>query len=567
MLLEAGYSYECDWWSVGVILYEMLIGRPPFEAGTAHATMDRVLMFAQTLRIPEAIPISPAAHALILSLLAAPRSRLGANGPDEVREHPFFFGANWDALRSQRAPFVPVLQDEADTRYFGSCAAAERPAPGGGDEPMACSAPHGSAGCVSAGDALGTMGADVCGALPAGSTQQQQHALTSRFGGPAAGAPAHQHAPAPKGASPGLQARLGAIVGRMRASPLDRIRRGSAAAPQWAQAPVGGAQQLQQPQQLGFPSRPSVPPQYAAHPDYSMPSGPLPEQRFSEGSPGEVHSRSLLRLPGASEHAAPAAAAPAAAARAEPQPLFSNPQLLHRLTPAPHPDSPHPDSPYPDSPPAEVTAAYAAKQQQLRGGPAPPPPHVRVAGLGPLGASAPATCPPIPMRQPSSGLDSTSGRGSMLVESLDRSSHRSADSIIVGRDSDSAGSDEDSDEAAWQRERGRLRGAGLTLLGGVVDVGEGDAPPQTRRPSKRKLGLRTPKPSPIPAGRQFAWSAGPTADESHELAMAEAALAQTHLSPRSLADAAAHASGAHLRRVAPEPTRMVMPPAVELMTN
>ncbi|KAL6541753.1 hypothetical protein OROGR_011239 [Orobanche gracilis] len=90
ILLGMGHGATADWWSVGVILFELLVGIPPFNA--EHP---------QTL------------------LIENPVQRLGATGAGEVKRHPYFKDINWDNLSMQKAAFIPSA-DAHDTSYFMS---------------------------------------------------------------------------------------------------------------------------------------------------------------------------------------------------------------------------------------------------------------------------------------------------------------------------------------------------------------------------------------------------------------------------------------------------------------
>jgi polo-like kinase 1 len=81
-----GHSYEVDLWSIGVILYTFLIGRPPFETSNVKSTYKRIRM--NSYAFPEHVPINPAGKDLITKLLKSdPKSRLSL---DKIAEHEFF---------------------------------------------------------------------------------------------------------------------------------------------------------------------------------------------------------------------------------------------------------------------------------------------------------------------------------------------------------------------------------------------------------------------------------------------------------------------------------------------
>ncbi|KAJ0049257.1 hypothetical protein Pint_16899 [Pistacia integerrima] len=109
-----------DWWSVGVILFELIVGIPPFNAEHPQQIFDNIL----NRKIPwPSVPdeISAEAQDLIDRLLTEdPHLRLGAGGASEVKQHIFFKDINWDTLARQKAAFVPTSESALDTSYFTS---------------------------------------------------------------------------------------------------------------------------------------------------------------------------------------------------------------------------------------------------------------------------------------------------------------------------------------------------------------------------------------------------------------------------------------------------------------
>jgi serine/threonine kinase 38 len=118
MLRREGYGELVDWWALGVIIYEMLIGYAPFAADSNEQTYYKIEHHDQFLYFPPEAPLSLPVVDLISRLLAEPHHRLGSNGPAEIKAHPWFSGVNWLDIRTQTAPFEPALESEIDTRYF-----------------------------------------------------------------------------------------------------------------------------------------------------------------------------------------------------------------------------------------------------------------------------------------------------------------------------------------------------------------------------------------------------------------------------------------------------------------
>ena len=119
IFIHQGYGQECDWWSLGAIMFECLIGWPPFCSETPHETYRKILNWQETLNIPEDIHLSPEAEDLIRKLLTLAEHRLGRyGGAEEIKQHPFFRGVDWDTIRKVDAPFIPKLRSITDTRFF-----------------------------------------------------------------------------------------------------------------------------------------------------------------------------------------------------------------------------------------------------------------------------------------------------------------------------------------------------------------------------------------------------------------------------------------------------------------
>ncbi|CAO2821612.1 unnamed protein product [Amaranthus hypochondriacus] len=118
VLLKKGYGMECDWWSLGAIMYEMLVGYPPFYSDDPMSTCRKIVNWRHHLKFPEEARLSREAKDLICKLLCNVEQRLGTKGADEIKAHPWFKGINWDKLYQMEAAFIPEVKDELDTQNF-----------------------------------------------------------------------------------------------------------------------------------------------------------------------------------------------------------------------------------------------------------------------------------------------------------------------------------------------------------------------------------------------------------------------------------------------------------------
>ncbi|KAJ6847479.1 serine/threonine-protein kinase 38-like [Iris pallida] len=118
VLLKKGYGMECDWWSLGAIMYEMLVGYPPFYSEDPMSTCRKIVNWRNHLKFPEEAKLSPEAKDLISRLLCNVERRLGTKGAYEIQAHSWFIGVQWDRLYQMEAAFIPEVNNELDTQNF-----------------------------------------------------------------------------------------------------------------------------------------------------------------------------------------------------------------------------------------------------------------------------------------------------------------------------------------------------------------------------------------------------------------------------------------------------------------
>ena len=119
VLLRQGYDKMVDWWSLGCVMYEMLVGRLPFAIKRGIKLSLKI--YEKKIEFPK--HINKDARDLVEKLLVVdPLKRIGygPNGSEDIKEHPFFEGVDWDLAKQKKLkpPFIPKLKNDVDLRYF-----------------------------------------------------------------------------------------------------------------------------------------------------------------------------------------------------------------------------------------------------------------------------------------------------------------------------------------------------------------------------------------------------------------------------------------------------------------
>lgn len=117
-----GYGASVDWWTLGILMYEMLYGFTPFRGSSQNDTFSKIEK--GSTKFPDhprtGAPVSKDCKSLIRKLLTHdPKKRLGSeHGASDIKNHPFFAKLNLPLIRNQTPPIIPELSGPEDLRYF-----------------------------------------------------------------------------------------------------------------------------------------------------------------------------------------------------------------------------------------------------------------------------------------------------------------------------------------------------------------------------------------------------------------------------------------------------------------
>ncbi|KAG9297771.1 hypothetical protein G9A89_011286 [Geosiphon pyriformis] len=126
LLLGQGYTKTVDWWTLGVLLFEMLTGLPPFYDENTNEMYRKILQ--DELRFPD--EVGTEARSLLTGLLTRdPNQRLGNNGAQYIKDHLFFTSIDWRKLMQKKVqpPFKPSVESAIDTSNFDEEFTSETP--------------------------------------------------------------------------------------------------------------------------------------------------------------------------------------------------------------------------------------------------------------------------------------------------------------------------------------------------------------------------------------------------------------------------------------------------------
>ncbi|KAK2956862.1 putative serine/threonine protein kinase [Blattamonas nauphoetae] len=128
ILRKEPYGMSCDWWSLGAILFEMVIGYPPFFSHSPSETCHKILNHDSYLSFPSHPRVTPACYSFIRSLMSDASHRLGKNGASEIKAHPFFKGVDFVKVKKRKyqPPYIPQLSDDpTDASMFNPMSASK----------------------------------------------------------------------------------------------------------------------------------------------------------------------------------------------------------------------------------------------------------------------------------------------------------------------------------------------------------------------------------------------------------------------------------------------------------
>jgi len=121
MVLSIGHNHAVDWWTLGILTFELMTGRPPFEAPTALQTYHKVQEGINRVRFPKNLP-APCKDLIKRLCSKSPMTRLPmkAGGVGELKKHPWLCNFAWQDMENLalQPPYVPRVSGKRDLQNF-----------------------------------------------------------------------------------------------------------------------------------------------------------------------------------------------------------------------------------------------------------------------------------------------------------------------------------------------------------------------------------------------------------------------------------------------------------------
>ncbi len=119
---QKGYDKMVDWWSMGVIMFECLVGYPPFYAEDPLQTCRKIVHYRKYFKIPHDAKLSREGVDLIHNLVCSHRRRYSF---EQIKNHPFFKQVPFENLMKMKPPFIPQLTSDTDSSHFDAIEAEQ----------------------------------------------------------------------------------------------------------------------------------------------------------------------------------------------------------------------------------------------------------------------------------------------------------------------------------------------------------------------------------------------------------------------------------------------------------
>lgn len=114
---KSGYGKAVDYWGIGILIYELLAGYPPFYDNEEPRNIYKKILKG-VIEFPEFFSLR-ARHVILSLLNPNPAKRLGArNNGEDIKQHPWFRKFDWSDIRNAKVPWKPPIKDPHDATNF-----------------------------------------------------------------------------------------------------------------------------------------------------------------------------------------------------------------------------------------------------------------------------------------------------------------------------------------------------------------------------------------------------------------------------------------------------------------